>query len=104
MAKTIPMSQLPIQFRISLQKLGSTTRATCWKKPRKCFKNFGEFHPNVARYNNLIEVYAHFEEWDKAQEACDKNLAICMKVLGAEHPYTKRAEEWLDWLQKKMGE
>lgn len=66
-------------------------------------QHFGEVHPNVAiRYNNLIEIYAYFKQWDKAREACDKNLAICVQSLGVGHPATKRAEEWRDWLRAQM--
>ena len=51
-------------------------------------------------YNNMAYVYRAKKDLAKAKEYWAKAYAICLKILGPNHPYTKGTKAELDALKE----
>ena len=64
----------------------------------------GDLHPETATaYNNLGALYLKTQDWEKADEAFQRAIAIRLSVFGPDHPHTapKRCavgrRHWAGW-------
>lgn len=58
----------------------------------------------AIQWNNLGKAYHAMGKYENARDFLEKALAICKKMLGDDHPYTKSAQESLDIVLKEIEE
>ena len=63
----------------------------------------GKEHPDTAQsLDNLAHCYADQGKYKEAEPLYQRALAICERVMGADHPETKRVRNNYSNLQEKM--
>jgi hypothetical protein len=64
----------------------------------------GAEHPDVAQnYDSMACVHSTLGDHGKALEFSEKNLAIQLKVLGAEHSNTKAVQMFILQIKKDLS-
>ena len=68
-------------------------------------KALGIDHPDTATsYNNIGTVYFARGNYGEALEWLEKALAVYVKVLGTEHPFTKITQKGVDLTKRRLSD